>query len=188
MTEWSKILFLDSDHLVTAPLDGVFNNEATMTKFTSANPEAIKNDEAALPATYMLAGHGDSFGYEHPIPPEGDGGDYLNGGFFVFTPSQALFEYYLSLLGLPGRLDPGFMEQNLLNYAHRRDGNMPWKPLWYGWNVNWPTEKDWRGGARSFHAKYFDDDPEHDPFLKAMWREQRAEMEGFYQGRDGGRV
>jgi alpha-N-acetylglucosamine transferase len=116
------------------------------------------------------------------------GGDYLNGGFFVFTPSQALFEYYLSLLGLPGRLDPGFMEQNLLNYAHRRDGNMPWKPLWYGWNVNWPTEKDWWGGARSFHAKYFDDDPEHDPFLKAMWREQRAEMEGFYRGRDGGRV
>lgn len=40
------------------------------------------------------------------------------------------------------------------------------------------------GGARSFHAKYWDGDPSHDPLLKAIWREQRAEMEGFYTGRD----
>jgi alpha-N-acetylglucosamine transferase len=107
---------------------------------------------------------------------------YGNAGFFVFTPSQTLFDYYLSLLGLPGRFDPGLMEQNLLNYAHRRHGNMPWRPLWYGLNVNWPTENDWQSGVRSFHAKYSDDDPGHDPFLRAMWREQRAEMEGFYRG------
>jgi len=187
MTEWSKILFIDADHLVTAPLDGVFYDEATMTQSTLANPEAIRDDEAALPRTYMLATLGDFFGYDHPYPPPTTS-DYLNCGFFVFTPSKVLFEYYLSLLRLPGRFDPGFPEQNLLNYAHRRDGNMPWKPLWYGWNVNWPTERDWRGGARSFHAKYWDGNPGHDPFLKAMWREQRAEMEGFYRGRDGGRV
>ena len=85
-----------------------------------------------------------------------------------------------------GKFDPSFPEQNLLNYAHRRDGNMPWQPLWYGWNVNWPTERDLRGGAASFHAKYWDDDPTHDPVLKAIWREQRAEMEGFWRGREGG--
>jgi alpha-N-acetylglucosamine transferase len=187
MTEWNKILFIDADHLVTAPLDGVFYDEATMTQSTLANPEAIRDDESALPRTYMLATHADFFGYDHPYPPPTNG-DYLNCGFFVFTPSRVLFDYYLSLLKLPGRFDPGFPEQNLLNYAHRRDGNMPWKPLWYGWNVNWPTEKDWRGGARSFHAKYWDGDPSHDPFLKSIWREQRAEMEGFYRGRDGERV
>jgi alpha-N-acetylglucosamine transferase len=185
MTEWSKILFIDADNLVTAPLDRVFYDEATLTQSTLADPEAIKDDEAPLPGTYMLATHAYFFGFDHPFPPETDG-DYLNCGFFVFTPSQALFNYYLSLLKLPSRFDPGFPEQNLLNYAHRRDGNMPWKPLWYGWNVNFPTEKDWRGGARSFHEKYRDDDPSHDPFLQAMWREQRAEMEGFYRGRDGG--
>ena len=187
MTEWSKILFIDADHLVTAPLDGVFYDEATLTQSTLANLEAIKEDESALPRTYMLATHADFFGYEHPWPPPTDA-DYLNCGFFVFTPSRVLFDYYVSLLKLPGRFDPGFPEQNLLNYAHRREGNMPWKPLWYGWNVNWPTEKDWRGGARSFHAKYWDGDPSHDPFLKAMWREQRAEMEGFYRGRDAART
>ena len=42
------------------------------------------------------------------------------------------------------------------------------------------------GGARSFHAKYWDGDPSHDPVLKAIWWRQRAEMEGFYRGRDLG--
>ncbi|KAK3718831.1 hypothetical protein LTR37_004747 [Vermiconidia calcicola] len=183
LTEYTKICFIDADTLVTAPLDGVFFDEATLTQATLPNPAEILPDEGALPRTYMFATHGDYWGYEHPYPPPTDL-SYLNCGFFVFTPSTVLFNYYLSLLALPGRFDPGFPEQNLLNYAHRRDGNMPWKPLWYGWNVNWPTARDWRGGARSFHAKYWDGDPSHDLVLKAIWREQRAEMEGFYRGRD----
>ncbi|KXT09992.1 hypothetical protein AC579_3972 [Pseudocercospora musae] len=183
LIEYTKILFIDSDALVTAPLDGVFFDEATLTQATLANPAQIKEDEGELPRTYMFATHGDFWGYDHPYPPPTDL-SYLNCGFFVFTPSLVLFNYYMSLLQLPNRFDPGFPEQNLLNYAHRQDGNMPWKPLWYGWNVNWPTENDWRGGARSFHAKYWDGDPSHDPVLKAIWREQHAEMEGFQRGRE----
>ncbi|EMC91306.1 glycosyltransferase family 8 protein, partial [Baudoinia panamericana UAMH 10762] len=183
LTEYSKICFIDADNLITKPLDGAFYDEATLTQATGTNPAAIQADEAALPRTYMFAAHGDLWGYDHPYPPDPDL-SYLNGGFWVFTPSKVMFEYYMSLLELPGRFDPGFMEQNLLNYAHRRDGNMPWKPLWYGWNVNWPTARDWRGGARSFHAKYWDGDASHDPVLKAIWKEQRAEMEGYYRGRD----
>jgi alpha-N-acetylglucosamine transferase len=185
LTEYSKILFIDADHLVTGRLDGVFWDEATLTQGTAADPAATRDDEAALPRTYMFATHADYFGYDHPYPPPADL-TYLNAGFFCFTPSLALFDYYLSLLRLPGRFDPGFPEQNLLNYAHRQDGNMPWKPLYHGWNVNWPTARDWRGGARSFHAKYWDGDPSHDPVLKAIWKEQRAEMEGFYRGVDVG--
>lgn len=184
LTEYHKILFIDADTLVTGSLDGVFYDAATLTQSTLANPEQIRSDEAPLPRTYMFATHGEYYTYDHPYPPPQDG-NYLNCGFFVFTPSTLLFNYYTSLLNLEGRFDPGFPEQNLLNYAHRRDGNMPWKPLWYGWNVNWPTDRDWRGGARSFHAKYWDGDPGHDPFLKSIWREQKAEMEGFYRGRDG---
>jgi alpha-N-acetylglucosamine transferase len=186
LTEYHKICFIDADTLVTKALDGVFFDEATLTQATLPHQEQIKDDEAPLPRTYMFATHGDYFSYSHEWPPLTDLA-YLNCGFFVFSPSTTLFEYYLSVLKIPGRFDPGFPEQNLLNYAHRRDGNMPWKPLWYGWNVNWPTEKDWRGGARSFHAKYWDGDPSHDVFLKAIWKEQKAEMEGFYRGRDEGR-
>ncbi|USW57468.1 Putative glycosyl transferase, family 8, nucleotide-diphospho-sugar transferase [Septoria linicola] len=184
LVDYSKILFIDADTLVTAPLDGVFFDESTLTQGTKDIPGATKDDEAEMPRTYMFATHSDYWGYDHPYPPPTDL-SYLNCGFFIFTPSLQLFDYYMSLLGLPGRFDPGFPEQNLLNYAHRQDGNMPWKPLWYGWNVNWPTAKDWRGGARSFHAKYWDGDPSHDPVLKAIWKEQRAEMQGFYRGRDG---
>lgn len=144
LTAYTKILFIDADTLVTQPLDGVFYDEATLTQATLPNPAHVLPDEAPLPRTYMFATHGDFWGYDHPFPPDPNL-DYLNCGFFVFTPSTALFEYYLSLLKAPGKFDPGFPEQNLLNYAHRRDGNMPWKLLWYGWNVNWPTEKDWRG-------------------------------------------
>ncbi|GIZ49371.1 hypothetical protein CKM354_001240100 [Cercospora kikuchii] len=184
LTDYDKILFIDADTLVTAPLDGVFFDESTLTQGTKALPQAIKEDEAELPRTYMFATHSDFWGYDHPYPPPTDL-SYLNCGFFIFTPSLKLFDYYMSLLQLQGRFDPSFPEQNLLNYAHRQDGNMPWKPLWYGWNVNWPTANDWRGGARSFHAKYWDGDPSHDPILKAIWKEQRAEMQGFYRGRDG---
>ena len=150
LTEYSKILFIDADTLVTKPLDGVFYDEASLTQATGTNPAQIKDDEGALPRTYMFSTHGDFWGYDHPYPPDTNL-NYLNCGFFVFTPSKVLFDYYTSLLKLPGRFDPGFPEQNLLNYAHRRDGNMPWKPLWYGWNVNWPTEKDWRGKSRVPH-------------------------------------
>lgn len=185
LTEYNKICFIDADTLVTKPIDGVFYDEATLTQPTLPNAEQTKPDEAPLPRTYMFATHGDYWSYDHPYPPVTDL-NYLNCGFFVFTPSTTLFDYYMSLLSIPGRFDPGFPEQNLLNYAHRREGNMPWKPLWYGWNVNWPTEKDWRGGARSFHAKYWDGDPSHDVVLKGIWERQRAEMEGFYRGRDEG--
>lgn len=87
---------------------------------------------------------------DHPEQP------YLNAGFFVIRPSKDLFAYYESLLRVDGKFDPTFPEQNLLNYAHRRDGPMPWAPLGWRWNMNWPTMADFEGGARSFHAKYWD--------------------------------
>ncbi|KAJ9626283.1 Mitochondrial distribution and morphology protein 31, mitochondrial precursor [Taxawa tesnikishii (nom. ined.)] len=157
-TTYSKICYIDADMLITKRLDGIFWDEATLTQSTSTNPNEIKSDEAPLPRTYTFAGHADFWGYDHAWPPPTDS-TYVTGGM---------------------------MEQDLLNYAHRREGNMPWKPIWYGWNVNWPTEKDWKAGAASFHAKYWDGDPSHDPVLKAIWREQRAEMEGFYRGREMG--
>lgn len=183
-TSWNKICFIDADMLVTARLDGVFWDEGTIVQHTLLNPNQVQADEAKLPSSYMFATHADFWGYDHDYPPTTDS-TYLNCGFFVFTPSAQMFAYYMSLLALPGRFDPGFPEQNLLNYAHRREGNMPWTPVWYGWNVNWPTRKDWEKGARSFHAKYWDADPSHDTVLKAIWREQRAEMEGFYRGWEG---
>lgn len=187
LTDYHKICYMDSDILITDTLDGVFFDEATLTQQTLNNPAETKEDEGKMPRTYMLAAHSDTYGYDHPYPPDPNK-DYLNCGFLVFQPSKALFNYYMAVSGIEGRFDSGMMEQNLLNYAHRWAGNMPWRPLWPGWNVNWPTERDYQGGARSFHAKYWDPDPSHDPFLKGLWYQQRAEMEGYWRGREGRQV
>lgn len=64
---------------------------------------------------------------------------------------------------------------------------MPWAPLSWRWNANWPTINDLTAGARSFHAKYWDDDPGHDAKLKEMWWRQWAEMRGFYRGVEAGK-
>lgn len=184
LTQYKKICFIDADHLVTGPLDGVFDDPATDLLRTKHEPLAVRSDEKPLPPTYMFAGKPDVFGYEHELPPPQPGSDYLNSGFFVFQPGKMLYEYYIGLLDLEGRFDPSFPEQNLFNYAHRRDGNMPWAPLSWRWNMNWPTIRDYDAGASSFHAKYWDMDPTHDPELKKMWQAQRVEMEGYYRGVD----
>ncbi|KAI9695131.1 MAG: hypothetical protein M1820_008899 [Bogoriella megaspora] len=183
LTEWTKICFLDADTLVTKRIDGVFWDEATTVQPVLERAGERKDDEAELPRTYSFASHPDMFGYDHAVPPTSPESSYLNCGFFVFQPSRVLFEYYVSLLGLEGRFDPTFPEQNLFNYAHRMEGNMPWRHLWYGWNMNWPTSRDLEGGARSFHAKYWDGDPTHDEELKKIWWAQRWEMEGYWRAR-----
>lgn len=106
LTKYTKICFIDADTLVTGRLDDVFWDEATLSQPTLTNPAAIRENESALPRTYMLATHAEFYGYDHPYPPEQEG-TYLNCGFFVFTPSPVLFDYYMSLLKLPGRFDTG---------------------------------------------------------------------------------
>lgn len=67
---------------------------------------------------------------EHPYQPDKDSEpssiyNYFCGGFWVGHPSEAVFEYYISVLNIEGLFDTSMMEQNLLNYAPRRDRLMP---------------------------------------------------------------
>jgi len=48
------------------------------------------------------------------------------------------------------------MEQSLLNYAHRSDGNMPHKQLPTTFNLVNPTRDDVAGGVASFHYKWWE--------------------------------
>jgi len=75
---------------------------------------------------------------------------YLNAAYFVLQPSEELYEYNLSLLRVPGLFDSQFSDQNLLNYAHRREGNVPWKNTW---NIRYPTIVDLKSGCASLHEK-----------------------------------
>jgi len=184
LTSYRRICFLDSDTLVTGVLDGIFEDTGTEMMATAQDAEQLFADESPLPSTYLFAAHAEALNfYNHDIPPPSHG--YLNSGFFVLGPSTELFNYYISLLRPPeqnatGKFSGSFPEQDLLNYAHRWNGNMPWKEFKnWRWNVNWPTRRDWEAGARSFHAKYWEDKGTggHDDVLWEMWQEKRRAME-----------
>jgi len=185
LTAYRKICFLDADTLVTGALDGVFEDAGTMMQYTAEDAAQLHADEAPLPGKYIFAAHAEALGfYDHAIPPPPH--DYLNAGFFVLGPSTTLFEYYTSLLNASSSPTPKFSgtfpEQDLLNYAHRRSGNMPWTSFEdWRWNVNWPTRRDLEAGARSFHAKYWEERGTggHDDVLWDLWNGKKREMEDW---------
>lgn len=105
----------------------------------------------------------------------------FNAGFFVMQPSIEVLRYYLRFTSLPDRFSTDLMEQNLLNYAHRPEGNMPWQHLDSKWTTHYPTQADVDGGVHALHEKWWA--PVHEelrPFLESWrWR-----MEGFYEAQD----
>lgn len=181
-TDYDRILYMDGDMLLTKPLDGIWDEEVARPQKTLHNKTNIHGDEAPLPAEYLLAGVSDTGGGHHPWPPRK--GNDLNGGFFLLKPSIPLFEYYSSVMNIKDRFDPAFMEQSLLTYAHRRDGNMPWKAFPPGkWNANWPGMQDVKGGAASLHDKFWDSGNKGwiDREVVEMWWRMQGEMEGYWQ-------
>ncbi|KAF2230218.1 glycosyltransferase family 8 protein [Viridothelium virens] len=191
LTQYERILFLDVDTILTRPLDAIFDDPAASSpSIPTSNANAVAPDESPLPASYTFAGVPE-MNHDHGYPPSDAHHDfpnvnYLNAGFFVFAPSPAVFAYYLSVLAIPERFDSQFPEQNLFNYAHRREGNMPWKALDPTWNIHYPNMADLEGGVASLHDKWWA--PEH-PEMEPFFRSLRWRMEGFYEGVDAvGRV
>ncbi|KAK5130687.1 hypothetical protein LTR08_001848 [Meristemomyces frigidus] len=186
LTQFERICFLDGDTVLVKPLDDIFNDRSVISQSTATRLEGLRFDEAPMPPSYVFAGVPEMEVQHHYPPSEADHDwpniDYLNAGFFVLQPSLALLDYYTSLTALPDRFNPHLPEQNLLNYAHRREGNMAWKQLDTKWNIHYPTTEDLRGGVASLHEKWWAPiNEELGPFLRSWrWR-----MEGFWEGREG---
>ncbi|RMY89468.1 hypothetical protein D0864_06436 [Hortaea werneckii] len=188
LTEYERICFLDGDTILTDTMDGIFEDAAAAMQESGQDQEATEADEAAVPSTYVFAGVPEPK-MNHHYPPSDEEGDwynidYLNAGFFVLQPSKELLGYYTSLTTLEDRFDPHLPEQNLLNYAHRREGNMPWKQLDSKWNMHYPSMDDLEGGVVSLHEKWWAPvNADLAPFLLSWrWR-----MEGYYEGNEGGK-
>ncbi|PVI03745.1 glycosyltransferase family 8 protein, partial [Periconia macrospinosa] len=190
LTQFERIALLDGDTILTQPLDAIFNDPAvslqeTQLNKTDPNDPVIKPDERALPPTYAFAAVTEMKA-EHAFPPSRENNDfpnynYFNAGFFVFKPSLDMLAYYLSVLDIPDRFNPDMQEQNLLNYAHRREGAMSWMLLENTWNIHFPRWEDVQGGVKSIHDKWWDplDDRLKDMMVAWRWR-----MEGFFEMRD----
>ena len=192
-TQYEKIVLIDADVLVMRRLDGIFHDPATEI-VPPLREKMREGDRIPLPATYMFAGATMGGGRDHDSETEQkyyasmakyNELEQVNGGFFLASPSQAIFEYYTSSLNEQGRFDPYTMEQSLFNEAHRLDGPMPWKRIQYDWNINSPNFQDYENGAHAVHEKFWKSEYRTEEFglknLAALWDKARGEMEGYYR-------
>jgi len=180
LLNYDRILFLDADTFLFQRLDGVFADPAAQPRKT-LQQSSIEPDEGPLPKSYVFATTSEVTHTTHSYPPAPMGN--FNAGFFVMSPSLELFSYYLSLFNTTGHFDTTYPEQNLLNYAHREDRNMPWGRLDYTWNINLPHPRDVEQGVASVHAKLWTKGNELQPILPILqdhWKGKRADMEMFY--------
>ncbi|KAL6707317.1 hypothetical protein ACN47E_004305 [Coniothyrium glycines] len=197
MTQYDRILMLDSDVMLLHPLDGVFDDPAAQIRPTvdededrefpeTNNPTKFTPIEGIeLPSTYLLASLSEIDNSNHDFPPTYTTGiktpSYFNAGFFMLAPSEAVFEYYVALLNTPNSFDPRYPEQNLLNTAHHWKGPMPWKELSYKWNIREPNENDFKKGVVSVHEKWWDQPFIYDNQKVKDWlRSRRWVMQGWY--------
>lgn len=185
--QFFKILYLDADMLIVRPLDDIFSDHGTSIQSIPTNVTS-RPDEARLPPSYMLAGQAQQRSRVHPYPPRPND-DWFCSGFFVFQPSQNMFDYYMSIMKISNRFDPFYPDQNLLNYAHRWDGPMPWTKFNYTWTTTFPTWEEYEMGAASLHEKYWLEEFRAEEFgqdkLGKMWLEAKAAMVEYYLRRDG---
>lgn len=178
LVQFEKVLFLDADMYIVERMDGIFSDPTT--KPLIPKPELAVEDEGPLPESYIFSAQQYMEGRVHPYPPPA--GDYFSSGFFLCQPSIAMFNYYLTITKIQDRFNSNAPEQGLLNYAHRRDGPMPWTDIYYKWTTTWPSMREYEAGARSLHEKWWDESIILDPDLRQLWYIARSEMEGYYAG------
>ncbi|KAF1921543.1 nucleotide-diphospho-sugar transferase [Ampelomyces quisqualis] len=190
MTQYSRVLLMDTDSMLVRPLDGIFQDPAAQIQPTKhmENYTAIEG-VAPLPPTHLLASLSEVWDSYHEFPPADGTGlkkyGYFNAGFFMLAPSIAAFNHYRSFLDIPNSFDSKYMEQNLLNQIHAWGGPMPWQELNYTWNIRCPTDADIEKGLVSIHEKWWTQ-----PYLynndktKAWLKSRRWEMKGWYDAYD----
>ncbi|ANB11547.1 acetylglucosaminyltransferase (predicted) [Sugiyamaella lignohabitans] len=167
LTNFDRMLYMDADMLVTRSLDGIFEDPAS---YPIAAPE---NKAEHIPDEYLLAGVDDVYGTNNPIPRPPS--DSFNAGFFVFKPSTDLFTKYHLMMSNPGLYNSNQMEQGLLNYVHRLNGNLPWQRLTPGkWSVTWPSYTDYKYGVATLHDKVWL--PTRDSRLRELWMKDYKNM------------
>jgi alpha-N-acetylglucosamine transferase len=195
LTDYDRILFIDADTMLYTSLDGVFEDDASQQYATDFSPSKIEKISANIPnaslpsppPNYILGGikEGVSGDRQKPVNP-----DYLDAGFIMIAPSQQMYDYYLALLRTPGFIELTFPEQNLLNYAHHRDGPMPWKELDEHLNTNCASARDIESGLRTVRGHWWaTNEYRHeggsrcdvDPELAAEWWRVRDQMEAYHE-------
>ncbi|KAJ5988648.1 hypothetical protein N7481_003858 [Penicillium waksmanii] len=182
---FEKVVLLDSDMVITRPLDAIFDDPASQRSLVNKTAtSALAPDLPPIPDSYVLASTPDIAYRPVGFPPNltaEDKRDYFNAGVIVLSPSTELFNLYLAVLSRTELFDGWWPEQNLLNYVHSRDGPMPWGSLDLLWHLISPNAADFEAGMAILHCKFWEPalNPCHQSAVSRRW-----EMQGYWSGRE----
>ncbi|KAF2842813.1 glycosyltransferase family 8 protein, partial [Patellaria atrata CBS 101060] len=143
---YDKILYLSPSTLLLRPLTPLFWDPAGVSHTSLPSPSrGVKDDEAPLPPTYLLASKPELLSRDHDGPDPDPGNPKakrFSPSLFLFRPSPEVFTYLTSLLALRDRFNPLRPFANVLNYAFRLEGPMPWARVADGWGAEWANDED----------------------------------------------
>ncbi|KAJ5652800.1 hypothetical protein N7507_010226 [Penicillium longicatenatum] len=183
---YEKVLLLDTDMVLTRPIGAIFQDPATEVRHTDRSV-LVESDAPAPPEEFIMAASPESLQFDHPYPfldPENTK-DYFDSGLLMYSPSIELFQYYMELINKPDLFHTGTPVQDLLNYAHRWGGSMPWKRIHYSWYLNWPNDNDLKGNMSLLHTKGWDHAFSYSSdAVKKFAFARRWEMEGYWIGKE----
>jgi alpha-N-acetylglucosamine transferase len=188
LTQYDKVLALDADTLILAPLDPIFDDPDLSTPMpTLQSDSSLAGLGWPLPSTYLLSASADTWGSQagwiksnHPA--------YLCACFMLLRPSDAIFAYYEWVLNQPeARFEAYYPDQDLLIYAHRPEGAMPWRRVPVNWSMNDGEAADElemaENSVKSLHVKGWkgaDGGNVGSEKVKKLWKDRVDEMERYY--------
>ncbi|KAJ5096464.1 hypothetical protein NUU61_005820 [Penicillium alfredii] len=187
---YRKVLLMDTDMVITRPIDAIFEDPSSE-PMNSRKNQTNRADLplATLPEKFAIAAAPESLDRDHPYPfvDHDHTKGYFNSGLVLYTPSTELFQHYLEIIARPDLFYNGFPDQDLLNYAHRWQGPMPWRRLHFSWYLNWPNQDDIDGGMAIIHSKFWEPDLPFGPGER-LALSRRWEMQGYWMGKGGSRL
>ncbi|KAJ5816523.1 hypothetical protein N7447_008756 [Penicillium robsamsonii] len=151
LDEYDKIAFLNVDSVILRPIYEIFEDPATTMR-------AATNPTGKIPKYYMIAAPQDTrmkLNTQLVSGQEFYQKSHMDNGFFILHPSHDLYNYYVNLHHILDTDGSVRHEQNLLTYAHRADGPMPWQPLGSGWNLKDASQSDYEKGLKSINHKWW---------------------------------
>ncbi|KAJ5728341.1 glycosyl transferase family 8 protein [Penicillium malachiteum] len=185
VVSYEKILFIDADTVLTRPIDKIFNDPSTKLSPVKHHSRNTPDKVDGLPEKFIMAAS--------PVMARDVGSDSARAdvpfcnGLFLYSPSRELFSYYQGLLDESELYYTGDKGHDLLNYAHRRGGPMPWQSLHGSWYLDWPGDNDLDGKTPLLHTKWQARDGEVSYSNSAVGKYAQArrwEMEGYWIGKD----
>ncbi|OAL38462.1 hypothetical protein AYO20_02111 [Fonsecaea nubica] len=178
LTQFEKVLLMDLDIVLFKPLDAIFEEPETDIQDNLGMENQTKDDEGPQPQRYLLAADSSPIGSDkHPWPAPRS--KALNAGFMVLHPSEEMLAHYLRIGSIDGRTPMLAPENNLLEYVHRPDGNMPYSQIQHYWVMNHPVFDDYKHGIAAVHEKWWRNSMT-DHQLKEMLLKPRWKMEGYW--------